>query len=125
MIKVSSPGSFEKTTKALTKMKEGEPFKNLDTYGGRGVDALSRATPIDSGETSQSWGYQTNYKDHRYSLSWFNTHEVDGVNVAVVLQYGHATGTGGWVEGQDYINPAIQPVMNDAINDAWRQVIHA
>jgi len=125
MISVSSSGSFSKTIQALTKMKNGEPFKNLEPHGRRGVDALSRSTPRDTGETSDLWGYQTNYSNHKYSLSWFNTHNEDGVNVAVILQYGHGTKNGGWVEGEDYINPAIQPVMKAAIEDSWRQVRNA
>lgn len=122
MLSISLSGSFDKTIKALTTMKSGEPFKNLESHGRRGVDALSRATPIDTGETADSWGFQTNYKGQRYSLSWFNTHEVNGVNVAVALQYGHATRHGGWVEGVDYINPAIQPVINQAVDEAWKKV---
>jgi hypothetical protein len=125
MIYAQSSGSTKKTEDALKKMQSGEPFKNLDPSGRRGVDALSRSTPRDTGETADSWGYQTNYKNHIYSLSWFNTHNEDGANIAVILQYGHATRNGGWVEGYDYINPAIQPIINNAIEDAWRQVTDA
>lgn len=125
MIYAKSSRSGSKTEDALKKMQSGEPFKGLDHFGSRGVDALSRATPRDTGETADSWGFQTNYSKHRYSLSWFNTHNEDGSNIAVILQYGHATRNHGWVEGVDYINPAIQPVMNSAIEDAWRQVKNA
>jgi hypothetical protein len=125
MIYAKTSQSGKKTEDALQKMASGEPFKGLDHYGSRGVDALASATPIDTGFTAESWGFQTNYKGHKYSLSWFNTHNEDGVNVAVILQYGHATGTGGWVQGEDYVNPAIQPVMTAAINDAWKKVTDA
>jgi hypothetical protein len=125
MIYATSSRSGKKTEDALKTMKSGKPFKDLDPAGRRGVDALSRATPRDTGETADSWGYQTNYADHRYSLSWFNTHNEDGANIAVILQYGHATRNHGWVEGQDYINPAIQPIMRKAIDDAWEEVRRA
>lgn len=125
MISVSSPGSFDKTIKALETMKKGTPFKNLEPYGRQGVAALSSATPIESGETAQSWDFQTEAKPGRYAIDWLNTHEVEGVNIAAILQYGHGTGGGGWVEGKDYVNPAIKPVMDAAVEKAWKEVTSA
>jgi len=122
MIYVTSHGDFKKTTKFLEFMKSGDLYDNLDRYGRQGVDALSRATPRDTGETAQSWGYQVGHTNGRYSISWFNTHKESGVNIAVIIQYGHGTGTGGWVEGRDYINPAIQPLFDKIVDDIWRQV---
>jgi hypothetical protein len=122
MFSVTSHGDFKKTTKFLEFMKSGDIFNNLNAYGRRGVDALSSATPIDTGETANSWGYQVAHEKGRYSISWFNTHREGRVNIAVIIQYGHGTGTGGWVEGRDYINPAIQPVFDRIVDDIWRQV---
>ncbi|MET0786630.1 MAG: HK97 gp10 family phage protein [Paenisporosarcina sp.] len=122
MFKLDSQGDFKKTIKFLEFMKSGDLFDNLDSYGRRGVDALSSATPVDTGETAHSWGYQVAHSKGRASISWFNTHREGRVNIAVIIQYGHGTGTGGWVEGRDYINPAIQPVFDKIVDDIWRQV---
>lgn len=125
MFSVTSSGDFEKTTKFLNFMKSGDLWRNLDKYGRQGVDALSSATPFDTGRAAQSWGYQLGRQNGRYSISWFNTDVEGGVNVAVIVQYGHATGTGGWVEGRDYINPAIRPVFDRILDDIWGQVRRA
>jgi hypothetical protein len=125
MISAKSEGSFRKTETFLNYVRDGKMFRDLDRYGHMGVDALSRATPIDTGETAHSWGYQLGHKKGVYSISWFNTHKNNGVNIAVIIQYGHGTGTGGWVEGRDYINPAIQPVFDKILDDIWRQVTNA
>jgi hypothetical protein len=122
MIKATSSGDFHNTTKFLNFMKSGEFMKGLDAWGRRGVDALSSATPRETGETAQSWGYRVSRQNGRYSIVWFNTHQEDGVNIAVIIQYGHGTGTGGWVEGIDYINPAMRPLFNNIVDDIWRQV---
>jgi hypothetical protein len=124
VISATSHGSFDKTTKFLERMASGKIFAGLDHYGRIGVDALSRATPRDTGETATSWGYQVAHTKGRHSISWYNTHKEDGVNIAVIIQYGHGTGTGGYVEGRDYINPAIQPVFDKIVSDIWRQVIN-
>ncbi|MET0464723.1 MAG: HK97 gp10 family phage protein [Chitinophagaceae bacterium] len=122
MFKATTTGDFTKTTKFLKFLQSGDLYNGLSTYGRRGVDALSSATPIETGETAQSWGFQLGRQNGRYSISWFNTHVEDGVNIAVIIQYGHGTGTGGWVEGRDYINPAIQPIFDKILDDIWRQV---
>lgn len=125
MISATSHGSFDKTNKFLQTMKSETIFNALDRYGRMGVDALSRATPVDTGETAQSWGYQVAHKKGFHSISWFNTHEEDGVNIAVIIQYGHGTGTGGFIHGIDYINPAIRPIFDKIVDDIWRQVTNA
>ena len=125
MIKATSYGDFKKTTKFLEFMKSGHIYDQLSSYGRKGVDALSSATPVDTGETAHSWGYQIGHEGGRYSISWFNTHKVGQVNIAVIIQYGHGTGTGGWVEGRDYINPAMRPIFDKIAEDIWRQVRNA
>lgn len=124
MISVTSSGSFDKTTKFLEHLQSGRIFQSLDHYGQVGVDALSSATPVDTGETAHSWKYTVAHSAGRYSISWYNTHrEGNGfVNIAVILQYGHGTGTGGWVEGRDYINPAMRPIFDKIVADVWREV---
>lgn len=125
MISRTSSGSFAKTTKFLETLQSGKVFSNLDRYGRAGVDALSRATPIDTSKAANSWGYTVSKSRGRVSISWFNTNVEGGVNVAVILQYGHGTGTGGYVKGRDYINPAIRPVFDKILEDVWRQVTNA
>lgn len=90
--------------------------------GRRGVEALSAATPVDTGATSQSWRYEINLDRTRTTLTWLNTNTVNGVNIAIILQYGHGTGTGGYVAGKDYINPAIKPIFDDIANSVWKEV---
>ena len=86
------------------------------------VEALSAATPVDSGLTASSWYYEIEHNDTGASISFFNSNVNEGVPIAIILQYGHGTGTGGWVEGRDYINPAIQPIFDQIANDVWREV---
>jgi Bacteriophage HK97-gp10, putative tail-component len=125
MISVTSSGDFANTKKFLEFMKSDALWRSLDAGGRRGVDALSSATPIDTSETARSWKYQIKRQNGRYSINWYNTNEEDGVIIAVIIQYGHGTGTGGWVEGIDYINPAMRPVFDNIVNDIWRQVTSA
>ena len=94
----------------------------LDKYGQRGVDALRAATPVDSGETASSWTYELDVKFKRYTITWTNTHVVNGVPIAIILQYGHATNNGGFVSGRDYINPTIRPIMDKIADDLWKEV---
>lgn len=122
MLRISGSGSFAKTTAFLEKLQSGRMFANLDHHGRAGVDALASATPRDTSLAANSWGYQVSKSKGRVSISWFNTDVEGGVNVAVILQYGHGTGTGGWVEGRDYINPAMRPVFDKILDDIWRQV---
>lgn len=122
MISATSKGSFDKTVKFLEGLKNQEIFSNLERYGRVGVNALSSATPSETGETAASWGYKVIRTKGRYSIVWFNTHEEDGVNIAVIIQYGHGTGTGGFVQGRDFINPAMRPVFDQIVEDVWRQV---
>lgn len=103
-------------------MQSGDVFKQLDKYGQQGVEALAAATPVKSGKTAQSWTYRISKRKGRYSITWNNTNIVDTVQIAVIIQYGHATGNGGWVEGNDYINPVIRPLFKKIADDIWNEV---
>ena len=122
MIKFSQKGDFSKLTSFLEKAKEVVKLGDLDKYGKAGVEALSSATPIESGLTASSWYYKIENKDGKVSINFYNSNIQNGVPIAIILQYGHGTGTGGWVEGRDYINPAIQPIFDKIVNDAWKEV---
>ena len=125
LINVETKGDFKDTTKFLEYMKSGKIYLNLDQYGRRGVDALSSATPVRTGMTAASWGYQIHQSGTTISISWFNTHVEHSVNIAVIIQYGHGTGTGGFVQGIDYINPAMRSLFDKIAQDIWRQVTSA
>ncbi len=122
MITFKQKGDFKKVTGYFERIKEAVNVGILDKYGRRGVEALSAATPQDTGVTASSWYYEIEHSNGRAVLSFGNSNTNDGVNIAVILQYGHGTGTGGWVEGRDYINPAIQPIFDAIAEEAWREV---
>lgn len=121
-VSFSSKGDFSKTIKFLNKVKNIKINDILSKYGEMGVTALSQATPKDSGITSQSWNYKIEVKNNNASIVWYNTNVVKGVNIAVILQYGHGTRNGGWVEGTDYINPAMKPIFDKIANQVWKEV---
>ena len=122
MITFRQKGDFSKLTNYLERLKEAANIGVLDKYGKAGVAALASATPTDTGETASSWYYDIERQNGSASIIFKNSHVNKGVNVAIILQYGHGTGTGGWVEGRDYINPAIQPIFDKIAEDAWREV---
>ena len=122
MITFRHKGDFSKTTRYLTRAKGLNPSKILDKYGREGVAALASATPIESGETANSWYYEIELSKESATITFLNSHVNNGVPIAIILQYGHGTGTGGYVQGRDYINPAIQPVFDKIVNEAWREV---
>lgn len=122
MIKIRQKGDFSKFTKYLVNVKEAVRRVNLDRYGREGVAALASATPVDSGLTASSWYYEIVRKEGRVSINFCNSNIKEGVPIAIILQYGHGTGTGGWVEGRDYINPAMQPIFDEIAKNAWREV---
>ena len=97
-------------------------MSDLDKYGKEGVAALASATPVDTGLTASSWSYEIKQKNGSISISFKNSNIQNGVPIAIILQYGHGTRNGGWVQGRDYINPAIQPIFDRIANDAWREV---
>lgn len=122
MITINHYGDFKKLTNFLEKMKRMFDVSMLDKYGREGVAALSAATPVDSGKTASSWTYEIKDIKDGLSLTFNNTNIQNGVSIAIILQYGHGTRNGGWVEGRDYINPAIQPVFDKIANEAWKEV---
>lgn len=122
MIKIRQKGDFSKLTRFLEKAKKNVRISDLDKYGREGVAALSSATPVDTGTTANSWYYKIENKSGSVKISFYNSNIQNGVPIAIILQYGHGTRNGGWVEGRDYINPAIQPIFDKITNDAWREV---
>lgn len=121
-IRVDPGQPWKQTETWLKKLQNGDIFSHLDSFGQRGVSALAAATPIESGETAASWSYEVVRKNGYYSIRWFNTHVENGAPIAIMLQYGHGTGTGGYVEGRDYINPAIRPIF-DQIEEEFRKAV--
>lgn len=122
MISFRQQGDFSKLTRFLERAKEAVHIGDLDKYGREGVAALASATPVDTGLTANSWHYEIVQKKGSVSISFYNTNIQNGVPIVIILQYGHATRNGGWVQGRDYINPAIQPIFDKIANDAWREV---
>lgn len=122
MISFRHKGDFSKLTRYLERAKNAVRLGDLDRYGREGVAALSSATPVDSGLTASSWYYEIVRKEGSVSIVFNNSNIQNGVPIAVILQYGHGTGTGGWVQGRDYINPAIRPIFDRIANDAWKEV---
>lgn len=122
MISFRQKGDFSKTTRFFERVKEIVRLGDLDKYGRKGVAALSSATPIDSGLTAQSWYYKITNKNGSAKITFYNSNIQNGVPIAVILQYGHGTRNGGWVEGRDYINPAIQPIFDEIVEDAWKEI---
>jgi hypothetical protein len=122
MITITSKGDWRKTEDSLRRMQKAEITAVLNKYGMMGVHALSAATPVDSGETAASWYYSIVQRSGYSSIRWHNSHIDDGIPIAVLIQYGHGTGTGGWVEGRDYIMPAIMPIFEQIAAEAWKEV---
>lgn len=122
MISFRHKGDFSKANKYFERVKEAAKISILDKYGRAGVAALSSATPVDSGETANSWSYEIKHQNESVIIEFCNSHFNEGVPIAIILQYGHGTGTGGWVQGRDYINPAIQPIFDEIVEEAWREV---
>jgi hypothetical protein len=122
MIRFSNTGDFSKTLKFLGTASKGIKIGDLSKYGQEGVDALSRSTPVDSGNTANSWYYKITTEKGKTIISWCNSNIVNGAPIAVMLQYGHATKNGGWVQGRDYINPAICPIFDKMADLAWKEV---
>ena len=122
MITFRHKGDFSKTTSFLERMKEFAHISDLDRYGREGVAALASATPVDTGLTASSWTYEIVRTKDSVSINFLNTNFQNGVPIALILQYGHGTRNGGWVEGRDYINPAIQPIFDKLANELWREV---
>ena len=122
MISITSRGDFRRTIKSLQRMTEADIFASLESYGQRGVNALAAATPKDSGQAASSWDFYVKRSKTSWSIVWTNSNVENGYPVVIGLQYGHGTGTGGWVQGQDFINPAIRPIFDQISQDVWKAV---
>lgn len=122
MITFKHKGNFSKTTKFLNGIRKPINVRTLEKYGKEGVAALAAATPVDSGLTASSWYYVIENKDGIIKINFCNSNIQNGVPIAVILQYGHGTRNGGWVEGRDYINSSVQPIFDKITNEAWREV---
>lgn len=122
MITVKTNGDFVNTKRYFERVKKSAKINVLEKYGKAGVAALASSTPVDSGITAGSWYYEIKRQNGNAIIEFCNSHVNKGVNIAIILQYGHGTGTGGWVQGRDYINPAIQPIFDKIAEDAWREV---
>ena len=121
MINIRQKGDFKNLSSFLEKTKEKLNLGLLDKYGREGVAALQAATPKDTGKTSESWYYKIERKNGSVSLTFHNSNQNKGVPIAIILQYGHATGNGGYVEGVDYINPALRPIFDKIAEEAWKE----
>ena len=122
MISFEVSGSSAKTESLFKKLLGTDIRSVLEKYGREGVSALASATPRDSGETAASWNYEITGSKTGYQLVWTNSNVNNGVPIAIILQYGHGTGTGGYVQGRDYINPAMRPIFDKIASEAWRVV---
>lgn len=122
MITFRQKGDFSKLTRYMEKLKETVKMGDLDKYGREGVAALASATPVDSGKTADSWYYEIEHKNGSATISFHNSNVNKGHNIAILLQYGHGTRNGGYVQGRDYINPAIQPIFDKIAETAWKEV---
>ena len=122
MISFRQKGDFSNLTNFLERAKNAIHIGDLDKYGKAGVAALSSATPVDTGLTASSWTYEIEIKNGSVIIVFKNSNIQNGVPIAIILQYGHGTRNGGWVEGRDYINPAIQPIFDEIANNAWKEV---
>lgn len=125
MITFTHKGDFRNTEQFLKRMSKADFSRVLSGAAQKGVMALAAATPVDSGVTSSSWGYQIKRSRGSFSIIWTNSHKVSGRPIAIMLQYGHGTGTGGYVRGRDYINPAMRPIFEQIIADLWTEVTTA
>lgn len=125
MVSFTSSGSWSRTEHFLALIQRGQFFRNLEDAGQRGVDALAAATPRDTGLTAESWSYRVEVGLGSAKIEWTNSNINEGVPIAVILQYGHGTGTGGYVQGRDYINPAMQPIFDNIADEVWRAVTSA
>lgn len=125
MIKFRQKGDFSNLTRFLERAKNLVHISDLDRYGREGVAALASATPVDTGKTAASWYYDIKINKESASITFNNSNIQNGVPIAIILQYGHGTRSGGWVEGRDYINPVIQPIFDKIAEEAWKEVTKA
>jgi len=125
MIKFEQKGDFSNLQRFLINITKKKHLLILEKYGREGVSALESATPIDSGITAGSWGYEIHSSGETYTIHWTNDSTNKGVNIAILIQYGHGTGTGGYVQGRDFINPALKPIFDRMADEMWKEVTQA
>ena len=125
MVTMTVDGDFSKTTKFLQKLLSLFKRSAFDKYGERGVEALRSTTPTDTGRTADAWYYEIDWRGSGVEIIFCNSNINEGFSVAIGLQYGHGTGTGGYVSGRDYLDPAIQPVFDEMADDLWKEVLRA
>ena len=123
MLSFTTKGSFKGTNNFFERALKRDYLRNLEQLAKEGLQALKDSTPVDSGETADAWSYKITNSVSSYRIEYFNKHVVNGVPIAIILQYGHATSNGGYVQGRDYINPAIQPIFDKIAEKAWKGVI--
>lgn len=121
-IRITCTGNFDKTEALLKRAVKATSNVKLDSYGAKGVAALAAATPVDSGLTANSWTYKIEKSSGKLTLMFLNSNIQNGVPIAIILQYGHGTNNGGWVQGRDYINPAIRPIFDEMAEAMWKEV---
>lgn len=121
-IEVRVTGDFSKTTSFLNRLQNKDYMSIIKEYAERGVDILRSATPVDTGRTADSWYYEITQDHNQTTINWCNSNVNEGVYIAAIIQYGHGTGTGGYVQGIDYINPALRPVFDALANECWKEV---
>lgn len=123
-MKITAKGDFHKTRDFLNKLLRGDQYSDLDRYGQMGVEALARATPVNTGRSAASWGYRVINERHRKGIQWYNTNiDSQGTPIVILIQYGHGTGTGGYIAGRDFINPAMRPLFDQIAHEVWKKVI--
>lgn len=122
MISFRHKGDFSKVTRYLVNAKKAVKIGDLERFGKEGVAALASATPVDTGLTASSWYYEIEQENGSTVIRFNNSNIQNGVSIAIILQYGHGTNNGGWVQGRDYINPSIQPIFDKIAKDAWKEV---
>lgn len=123
MITVQVSGNTSKADAFLQRMLGRKQFEGLERYGPIGVQALAEATPEETGETAESWYYEVVRRPGYFAINWLNSNMEKGISIAAIIQYGHATGTGAYIQGIDYINPALRPVFAQMVDDMWKEVI--
>ena len=124
MISFKHKGDFKLTRNFLTRARTTHLRDTLEKYGQIGVEALAEATPKDTGKTAASWSYTVSMTERGCSITWNNSNFVDGVPIAVIIQYGHATRNGGYVQGRDYINPTMKPIFDEILRKVWKEVVN-
>lgn len=124
-ISFESNGSFRRTESFLSRMSKGDIYRELEKYARLGVNALSAETPVDSGATASAWNYEVRKTGRTFSITWTNNHKVNGLPIVILLQYGHGTGTGGYVQGRDFINPVMRPIFDKIAENVWKAVTSA